>query len=146
MTKAALISSHEHIPRCLSVSASVLFGITVFGEVKVGEQDFLTSRDENQSRLRLKMANFAPLTAATGSFRAHHAVSMDYDVDGTIPLRCTAVDTSKVLCLRQESGKIGLLEALEASSGVRRSPGHQIYGTPAPSKRDFRRSHVQAGR
>ena len=96
MTKAALISSHEPIPRCLSVSASVLFGITVFGEVKVGEQDFLTSRDENQSRLRLKMANFAPLTAATGSFRAHHAVSMDYDVDGTIPLRCTAVDTKKL--------------------------------------------------
>ena len=90
--------------------------------------------------------DFAPLTAATGSFRAHHAVCMDYDVDGTIPLRCGAVDTSKALCLRQETGKIGLLEALEASSGVRRSPGHQIYGTPAPSKRDFRRSHVQAGR
>ena len=143
MTKAALISSHEPIPRCLSVSASVLFGITVFGEVKVGEQDFLTSRDENQSRLRLKMANFAPLTAATGSFRAHHAVSMDYDVDGTILLRCTAVDTSKALCLRQESGKMGLLEA---SSGVRRSPGHQIYGTPAPSKRHFRHLRAWAGR
>ena len=63
MTKAAFISSHEPIPRCLSVSASVLFGTTVFGEVKVGEQDFLTSRDENQSRLHLKMANFTPLTA-----------------------------------------------------------------------------------
>ena len=90
-----------------------------------------------------KMANFAPLTAATGSFRAHHAVSMSYDVDGTILLRFTAVDTSKALCLRQESGKMGLLEA---SSGVRRSPGHQIYGTPAPSKRHFRHLHAWAGR
>ena len=64
MTKAAFISSHEPTPICLSVSASVLFGITVLGKVKVGEQDFLTSRDENQSRLHLKMANFTPLTAA----------------------------------------------------------------------------------
>ena len=63
MTKAAFISSHEPTPRCLSVSASVLFGITVLGKVKVGEQDFLTSRDKNQSRLHLKMANFTPLTA-----------------------------------------------------------------------------------
>ena len=30
--------------------------------------------------------------------------------------------------------------------GVRRSPGHQIYGTPAPSKRHFRHLHAWAGR
>ena len=71
---------------------------------------------------------------------------MDYDVADTISLRCTAVDTQEALCLRQEIGEIGLLEALEAPRGAQRSPGHQIYDATAPSKRDFRRSHVQAGR
>ncbi len=71
---------------------------------------------------------------------------MDYDVADTISLRCTAVDIQEALRLRQEIGEIALLEALAASSGLTRSPGHQIYDATAPSKRDFRHSHAQAGR
>ena len=46
MTKAAFASFHEPIPRCLSVSASVIVGIAIFGDVKVGEQDILSAAHE----------------------------------------------------------------------------------------------------